>query len=115
MLVLLTQRLALRIELYTVQTLTAIHDKTNAWLGLGSAAVSVWQQTKVPAALSGVTCITVYLAAVFALHITIPAMFNVAPFNATMPTAHQTQLANASFDYKYVNLRLRCGLGLWFD
>lgn len=102
MLVLLAQRLALRTELYTVQTLTALHDKANAWLGLGSAAVSMWQQTKVCAALSGVTCIAVYLTAIFALHITIPAIFNVAPFNATMLTMHQTKLATASFNPKYV-------------
>lgn len=72
---LLTQRLALRGYLYTSQTLTAIHDKSTTWLGLGSAFASLWQQFKLPAAVPGVVLIILYLLATFALHITIPGLF----------------------------------------
>lgn len=89
-----TQRLALRSDLFTRQTLTAIHDKNAAWLGLGSAFGSLWQQLELPAAVYGVALITLYLLGIFALHITIPSLFHVVPFNETVSSLHPTTLAN---------------------
>lgn len=97
LLVYLTQRLALRSELYTKQTLTALHDKNNAWLGLGSAVMTMWDQRKIPTALGGVGLITCYLIAVYLLHISIPAVLNAQVFNATVPITQQTRLSRASF------------------
>ncbi|KAJ7242139.1 hypothetical protein B0H12DRAFT_1236803 [Mycena haematopus] len=102
-LVLLTQRLALRNDLNTRQTLTAVHDKTAAWLGLGSALSSLWQQTKIRAATWGVTCITLYLLCVFTLHVSIQALFHVVPYNATIPTFQPTNLTNADFTANLVS------------
>ena len=96
-LVLLTQRLALRADLSRVQTLTAIHDKNNAWLGLGSAFVSMYQQLRLRAAGIGVASILAYLLSVFALHVTIPSMLHAEPFNDTATTIAPTILENASF------------------
>jgi hypothetical protein len=39
-----TQQLALRRNLVQQQTLTATHDKSAAWNGLGSALLSIWRQ-----------------------------------------------------------------------
>lgn len=94
---LLTQRLALRSDLRRgSQTLTALHDKSSAWLGLGSAVIGVWQQLKLRTAPVGILCIAAYLIGVFVLHISIPGLFDVVTFNATVPNTHQTTLANAT-------------------
>ncbi|EKM54941.1 uncharacterized protein PHACADRAFT_142728 [Phanerochaete carnosa HHB-10118-sp] len=96
-LVLLTQRRALRNDLSARQTLTAVHNKASAWLGLESALESLWQQTKLSAAAWGVSCITLYLLCVFALHISIQGFFHVVLYTATMPTLQLTNLTNANY------------------
>ena len=98
MLVLLTQRLALREDISKVQTLTAIHDKSNTWLGVGSAFVSTYQQTRLRAAGIGVIYILAYLAGISVLHVSIPSMLHAVSFNDTITTIVPTILANASFD-----------------
>lgn len=100
LLVYYTQRLAFRSDLHLCQTLTAIHDKGNAWLGLGSAIVSFGHQFKLRAAMLGVGCTTGYLIGVWLLHITIPGLLSVVPYNATVPTVYPTLLANTSYDFK---------------
>lgn len=95
--VLLTQRLALQRHLYERRTLTAIHDTTMAWLGLASSVTSLWNQTKLRTALGSISCITVYLLGLFTLHITIPGLFHIAPYNATMYSVRQTVLSNATY------------------
>ena len=91
---LFTQRLALRNDLNTRQTLTAVHDRSRAWLGLGSALSSLWDQAW------GVFCIIIYLMSIFALHISIRGLFHVVPYNATVQTVHPTLLANANYTAK---------------
>ena len=98
LLVLFTQRLALRRDLHSRQTLTAVHDKNNAWLGLASSLVTVFQQISSRAAPVGVACIMLYLSAIFALHITIPALFNFVPINGSTTIYRTTRLSNASID-----------------
>ena len=61
---------------------------------------TAWQQFSVHAAPVSVVAIALYLAGVFVLHITIPALFHVEPFNATVPNTCATKLANASFIYR---------------
>ncbi|GJE98956.1 hypothetical protein PsYK624_151940 [Phanerochaete sordida] len=96
-LVLVTQRLALRAALRTRQTLTAVHDKSAAWLGLGAALDALWQQTKLRAAPGGVALVTLYLLCVFALHISVPSLFHVVPANVTTLRSVQTTLVTANF------------------
>lgn len=93
-LVMVTQRLALVRDLHTRQTLTAIHDKSSAWLGLGSAVFSLMNQTKISAALSGVFFIILYLGGIAVLHVAIPASVSVITYNGLATTAHTTQLAH---------------------
>ncbi|KAI0683023.1 hypothetical protein BC835DRAFT_1423689 [Cytidiella melzeri] len=92
-LVLVTQRLALIRDLHTRQTPTAIHDKSSAWLGLGSSLVTLLDQTRVPAAVSSVVFIAIWLGGVAILHIAIPASVSVSVYNHTVATQQQTQLA----------------------
>ncbi|EKM52147.1 uncharacterized protein PHACADRAFT_151151 [Phanerochaete carnosa HHB-10118-sp] len=98
-----TQSLAFRSDLYVRQTLTSLHDKSNAWLGLGAACGSLWDQFKLRAAMVGVVYITVYLLGVWLLHITIPTALNVVPFNATAPTVFSTVLANTTNNADYAS------------
>ncbi|GJE84277.1 hypothetical protein PsYK624_003530 [Phanerochaete sordida] len=90
----LTQSLAFRNDVYVRQTLTALHDKGRAWLGFGAACMALWDQCRLPATVLGVAGIAVYLLGVLLLHITIPAMLHVVPYNASVPTLNTTLLAN---------------------
>lgn len=95
-LVLATQHITLANNFYTRQTLTAIHDKLSAWLGLGSSLSVLSNQIARPAALSGVTAIALYLGDVAILHIAIPTSFTVNVFNSTHVSTYATQLARLS-------------------
>lgn len=96
LLVLVTQRLALKRDLQSRQTLTAVHDKHNAWLSLGSSVTTMFQQFKTRAAPAGVLAILLYLGSVFVLHITIPALFHLVPVNGTTSSHWPTTLSNTS-------------------
>ncbi|KAL1706776.1 hypothetical protein EV121DRAFT_278536 [Schizophyllum commune] len=63
LLIWITQKLALRRLLTSRQTLTAMHDEYNSWIGIG--------------ALPWVSCITAYLVCITALHSTVPSMVTV--------------------------------------
>lgn len=103
LLVMYTQSLAFRCDLYVHQTLTALHDKSSAWLGLGTACRSLWNQFKLRAASGSVACITAYLFGIWLLHITIPTVLNVVPYNATVPTVYRTTLANSTVNADYAS------------
>ena len=89
-----TQELALQRELHMPQTLTAIHDKSVAWFGLGSALYSLWRQRAVSAALWGVFAVAAYLAAISALHFSIPALFSLQPFSGAVDVPTRQGLVN---------------------
>ncbi|OCH87593.1 hypothetical protein OBBRIDRAFT_837249 [Obba rivulosa] len=82
-LVLVTQQLSLKRNFHARQTLTALHDKANAWLGLGSSFLTLYQQRKTRTAPWYIFAITVYSLGIFILHITTPALFDVIPFTQT--------------------------------
>lgn len=103
-LVFLAQRLALRKALNTPQTLTALHDKTSAWLGVASSAVSLCQQIKLRTAAWGISGIALYLLGVSVVHISIPGVLEVQVYNATVSIQSQTRLANANYTAKWVTL-----------
>lgn len=97
-LVLVSQRLALVRDLHTRQTLTAIHDKSSAWLGLGSSIMVLKDQLKVRAAIPSVAFIALYLGGVAALHITTPASVSVGTYNGTAFIKNATRLARPNGD-----------------
>ena len=90
-LVLLTQRPALRRDVHAEQTLSALQDRSKAWLGLGSSVLVLWDKVKLRTAPWWVMLIALYLAGIFVFHITTPSLFDVVPYNATS-TTQTTQL-----------------------
>jgi hypothetical protein len=51
------------------QKLTAIHDISGAWNGIGAAISALWQQTKVTSSLSALLLVLIYLSCLSGLHI----------------------------------------------
>lgn len=78
LLLFLTQRLASERDFHRRVTLAAIHDKSAAWLGLGGATKSLWNQFTVRAAPLGVVCILLYLGSIFALSIATPGLLGIS-------------------------------------
>ncbi|KAH7922495.1 hypothetical protein BV22DRAFT_655249 [Leucogyrophana mollusca] len=87
-----TQQLALQRNLLRHQTLTATHDNSGAWSGLGAALISLWRQIKIPAAVWGVLFVTLYLVCIAVLHVTSSSIMNLEVFNASYQATSQTTL-----------------------
>ncbi|KAJ7156395.1 hypothetical protein C8R46DRAFT_1356051 [Mycena filopes] len=83
LLVFVTQTLFMRRSLQITQPLTAIHDTSAAWTGIGSAILHLWRQTAVPGSALGVVTALLYLSNVLVLHISSPALFSVVAFNTS--------------------------------
>jgi hypothetical protein len=92
-LVVITQQLAIRGILHTHQTLTATHDESTAWNGLGSALLALWRQTRIAATVIGILLITAYLIGISVLHISTPTIFNLQVFEQPNATNISTQVA----------------------
>ncbi|KAJ6491099.1 hypothetical protein C8R45DRAFT_1138153 [Mycena sanguinolenta] len=91
LLVYVSQTLSMCRSIKVDQTLTATHDTTAAWTGIGSAISCLWNQRIVSTSLGGVLSIFIYLGSILMLHITTPALFSVETFNATRPDRVRTQ------------------------
>jgi hypothetical protein len=94
-LVVVTQQLSLRHNLSLRQTLTAIHDKSTAWDGLGSALLNLWKQTSLAASIWGTTSVVFYLMGTSILHVSTPALFHLEPYNNTIRGNITTTLATS--------------------
>ncbi|KAG1898901.1 uncharacterized protein F5891DRAFT_1279268 [Suillus fuscotomentosus] len=79
----LTQRLAISRTLVRRVKLTAVHDISGAWAGLGSALTSVWRQTDIPASRWTTSAVAIYLAS-------ITGMNNTSPFPTTLGWPHDS-------------------------
>ncbi|KAJ7863581.1 hypothetical protein B0H13DRAFT_2565026 [Mycena leptocephala] len=90
-LVLVTQKLSMRHSLVTAQPLTATHDSTAAWAGIGSAFIHLWHQKTVRASITGVVVVFLYLGTVLVLHITTPGLFSLETFNSTSSSVVLTE------------------------
>ncbi|KAJ3520096.1 hypothetical protein NM688_g9210 [Phlebia brevispora] len=91
--VLLTQRITLNGFMKRPQTLTAIHDKSSAWLGLGASLQTLGRQRKLITDLLGISMITLYLLLIFVVHTTLPGIFGVTTQNVTTFATYPTTLA----------------------
>ncbi|KAJ7662613.1 hypothetical protein DFH06DRAFT_356072 [Mycena polygramma] len=91
LMVFVTQTISTRRIIQTDQTLTAIHDRTAAWAGIGSAVFHLFHQTAVRGSLVGVFSVFFYLFAALLLHVTTPALFTIQTFNATRLVVVGTQ------------------------
>ncbi|KAJ7200664.1 hypothetical protein B0H12DRAFT_1081175 [Mycena haematopus] len=90
-LVLVTQKLSMRRSLITNQPLTATHDSTAAWAGIGSAALCIWHQKVIRASITGIPSVFLYLASILVLHITTPGLLSLETFNSTSLFAVRTE------------------------
>ncbi|EIW83815.1 hypothetical protein CONPUDRAFT_150871 [Coniophora puteana RWD-64-598 SS2] len=102
-LVTITQRLGVLRSLERKQKLTALHDSSNAWTGIGSSLLGLWHQARLPASAAGTTfaiCITLYLGCVMVLHVASSTVMQLQTFNNTIvgPVATSVAWPNASVD-----------------
>ncbi|KAG1810399.1 uncharacterized protein HD556DRAFT_51085 [Suillus plorans] len=98
----LTQRLAISRTLVRRVKLTAVHDISGAWAGLGSALTSVWRQTDIPASWWTTSAVAAYLASITVLHVTSSTLLQFQTFNASMTTSVPTTLGwldDSSYSY----------------
>ncbi|KAG2137890.1 uncharacterized protein EDB93DRAFT_755839 [Suillus bovinus] len=77
----LTQRLSISRTLVRRVKLTAIHDISGAWAGLGSALNSVWRQTDTPASWWTTSAVAVYLTSITVLHVTSSTLLQFQTFD----------------------------------
>ncbi|KAJ3551018.1 hypothetical protein NM688_g4948 [Phlebia brevispora] len=92
-LALLTQRITLHEFIKRPQTLTAIHDKSSAWLGLGSSLQTLARQRKLVTDFLGISMITLYLLLIFVVHTTLPGIFSFTAQNITTFVDYPSTLA----------------------
>ncbi|KIJ20555.1 hypothetical protein PAXINDRAFT_95643 [Paxillus involutus ATCC 200175] len=104
-LVFITQRLALSGFIARRQYLTAVHDVSGAWPGIGAAINAVWQQTKVASSTWMTIAVMIYLACISVLHITSSTIMQFTAFNSTLTTSVQSSMAwpNQSVDLTGLN------------
>ncbi|KAH7903529.1 hypothetical protein BJ138DRAFT_968007, partial [Hygrophoropsis aurantiaca] len=57
-LVFVTRRLALSYNFSRRQILTSIHDKSEAWTGIGAALSGLWDQTKIKTSMGASIAVT---------------------------------------------------------
>jgi hypothetical protein len=106
--------LALRDILLQRQALTATHDQSTAWTGLGSALLVVWRQFRIPASVFGTLLISIYLIGISILHISTPSLFHLQIFDQPNATTISTKIGMPviNFDAKYNSLRCPSDLQL---
>ena len=83
LLVFVTQRLALIDLISRPQKLTATHDVSGAWSGLGAAIATLWQQTNVAASTRATLLVFLYLSCISILHVASPTIMEFQAYNAT--------------------------------
>lgn len=72
-----TQSLALKRNYHIQQSLTALHEKSAAWLGLGAAVSGLWRTHSYKGAKWSMFLILLYFLCLFTLGITTPALINI--------------------------------------
>ncbi|KAF8121104.1 hypothetical protein EV363DRAFT_1187281 [Boletus edulis] len=92
-LVWMTQRLAITAAMSQPRKLTAIHDISGAWNGIGAAINTLWQQTKVMSAPSMIFFTLAYLGAISGLHIVSSSVIQFEAFNNTVAVVVPSTMA----------------------
>lgn len=100
-----TQRLALQDIFYRRQTLTSIHDKSAAWLGLGSSAFAVLRQKSLATDRMGVVVTLCYLLFISIVHTIFPSVFILvtASESGLPPIDRPTVLAYQNLRYVFTS------------
>ena len=82
-LVFVTQQLAVSAMIAKWHYLTAVHDISHAWTGIGAAIYALWQQTKIASSIWTILGVATYLACVSILHIASTTIMQFTAFNST--------------------------------
>ncbi|KAJ7495443.1 hypothetical protein FB451DRAFT_1164175 [Mycena latifolia] len=90
-LVLISQTLAMRRNIRIQQTLTATHDNSAAWSGIGAALLRLWNQRRIHASVFGTLSVLLYLANIAVIHISTPSLVSLQTFNSSQATEVKTQ------------------------
>ena len=77
----------------TRQTLTAVHDISGAWNGIGAAINTLWQQTQIVSAPSAILLTLAYLGCISGLHIVSSSVVQFEAFNNTVTSLVPSTLA----------------------
>ncbi|KAH7925781.1 hypothetical protein BV22DRAFT_407129 [Leucogyrophana mollusca] len=85
-----TQRVSFSRTLFQRQSVAAIHDTTGAWVGLGAAFDSLWQQTKIITSPLKILAVTTYLLCITTLHISSSSVLQLQNFNSTVSASVTT-------------------------
>lgn len=75
------------------QKLTAVHDISGAWNGIGAAISTLWQQTKIMSAPSAILLAFAYLSCISGLHIISSSVVQFEAFNNTVTSLVPSTLA----------------------
>ena len=89
----MTQRLALAAVMVQWLKLTAVHDISGAWNGIGAAISALWQQTKVISSPSMLLLVLLYLSCISGLHIISSSVIQFEAFNNTVTSIVPSSLA----------------------
>ena len=89
----MTQRLAVSRTLVRKQSLTRVHDVSQAWTSVGSALFGLWQQARVTASLRMTVAITTYYLCISVLHITSTTVMQFEVFSSSKNNTMQSTLA----------------------
>ncbi|KIK92696.1 hypothetical protein PAXRUDRAFT_13082 [Paxillus rubicundulus Ve08.2h10] len=92
-LVFVTQRLALSRFIARRQYLTAVHDISSAWPGIGAAISAVWAQRRVASSTWMTIAVMIYLGCISTLHIASSTVMQFTAFNSTITTSVQSSMA----------------------
>ncbi|KAH7919915.1 hypothetical protein BV22DRAFT_839322 [Leucogyrophana mollusca] len=85
-----TQRVSFSRTLFRRQSVASIHDTTGAWVGLGAAFDSLWQQTKIVTSPLKILAVTAYLLCITTLHISSSSVLQFQNFNNTVSASVTT-------------------------
>ena len=95
----MTQRLAVSRAMVRKQSLTRVHDISQAWTSFGSALFGLWQQAKVAASLRMMLAITIYYLCISILHVSSTTVMQFEVFSSSKTITVPSTLAwPASFD-----------------
>lgn len=87
----LTQQQALHRDFHGRAILSALHDKTTAWLGLGSSFSAIYRQFRLKTAAGPIALIFLYHAGIFSIHVTTPVLFSLVNITGTQQPQAQLE------------------------
>ncbi|KAJ7916393.1 hypothetical protein B0H13DRAFT_1871282 [Mycena leptocephala] len=82
-------KLALSYNFHKARTLTAMHDITSAWAGIGSALATLYSQMSLAGSVVGTLSVVGYLGGISILHVTTPSL-SIETFNQSVLSNVQT-------------------------